>query len=82
MPQKPKAPVTQARPSIPMPAKVQENEEFRPLPVDLKGNTLEVVSIDERWEDEAEWWELESVSKMHYRVMLEDGRATGNLQGH
>jgi len=35
-----------------------------------------VVPIDERWEDEAEWWELEPVSKMHYQVALEDGVPT------
>ena len=27
----------------------------------LEGNTLEVDSIDEGWEDEAAWWEPESV---------------------
>ena len=61
-------------PGIPMPVRVQEDEDFRPLAVSLEGGTLEVVSIDERWEDDAEWWELEPVFKMHYQVTLEDGR--------
>ena len=33
-----------------------------------------MVSIDDRVEDEAEWWEPEPVFTMHYQVTLEDGR--------
>ena len=32
-----------------------------------------MVSIDERVEEEGEWWEPEPVFKMHYQVTLEDG---------
>ena len=53
-----------------MPARVQEDEEFRPVAV----GQIAVVSIDDRVEEEAEWWEPEPVFKMHYRVTLEDGR--------
>ena len=75
MAKRPKAPTAASpRLSIPMPVRVQEDEDHRPLTVVLEGNTLDVVSIDERWEDDAEWWELEPVSKMHYRVTLEDDR--------
>ena len=38
---------------------------------------LEVVAIDERVEEDSEWWENEPVFKMHYRVTLEDGRELG-----
>ena len=69
MPKKPKA-TTVTRASIPMPARVQENEEFRPVAV----GQIAVVSIDERVEEDSEWWENEPVYKMHYRVTLEDGR--------
>ena len=58
-----------------MPVKVQEDDSYyRPLVISLGGNTPEVASIDERWEEEAEWWEPEPVFKMHYQVTLEDGR--------
>ena len=70
----PKKAKTQARPSTPMAARVQEDEDFRPLAVSLEGKILEVVSIDERVEEEAEWWEPEPVFKMHYHVTLEDGQ--------
>ena len=64
----------QIRPSIPMGARVQEDEEFRPLAVSVEGKVLDVVSIDERVEEEAEWWEPEPMFKMHYQVTLEDGQ--------
>ena len=52
------------RPNIPMPANVQEDDEFRPIAVSLGGDVLEVVSIDDRVEDEAEWWEPKPVYTM------------------
>ena len=80
MPKKTKNP-TETRHSIPMPVRVQEDEEFRPLVVTFEGQTLAVESIDERVEEEAEWWEPEPLFKMHYRVTLENGRG-GDLQGY
>ena len=74
MAKKPKAPVTTARPNTPMPCNVQEDADYRPVAVSLEGKTLEVVSIDEREEEEAEWWEPEPVFRMHYQVTLEDGQ--------
>ena len=64
----------QIRPSIPMGARVQEDEDFRPLAVSVEGKVLDVVSIEERVEKEAEWWEPEPLFKMHYQVTLEDGQ--------
>ena len=57
-----------------MAARVQEDEDFRPLAVSLEGKVLEVVSIDERVEEEAEWWEPEPLFRMHYQVTLEGGQ--------
>ena len=75
MAKKARAPITStARLGIPMPVRVKEDDDQRPLAVTLEGNTLEVVSIDERWEDESEWWEPEPVFKMHYQVTLEERR--------
>ena len=61
---------TEPRPRIPMPARIQEDEEFRPVAV----GQIAVESIDDRVEEEGEWWENEPVYKMHYRLTLEDGR--------
>ena len=54
-----------------MPAGVQKDEEFRPLAVSLEGKTLNVVSHDERVEEKAEWWELESVFEVHCKGSLD-----------
>ena len=32
------------------------------------------ISIDERVEEEAEWWEPEPLFRMHYQVTLEGGQ--------
>ena len=53
MPKKTKAP-TETRPSIPMPVRVQEDEEFRPVAVSQEGRTLAVESIDDRVGEEGE----------------------------
>ena len=74
MPKKSQVQATEPRPGTPIAARVQEDGEFRPLTVSLEGRVLEVVSIDERVEEEAEWCEPEPVFKMHYEVTLEDGR--------
>ena len=46
----------------------------RPSTKSQEGKRLAVESIDDRVEEEGEWWEPEAVFKMHYRVTLEDGR--------
>ena len=67
MPKKTKTP-TEPRPSTPMPGRVWEDDEFRPIGIVLEEKTLEVVSIDDRVVEESEWWEPEPVYEMHYRV--------------
>ena len=63
------------RPSIPMPIRVQESDDdSRPEVVTFEGQAVAVESIDERVEEDSEWWENEPVFKMHYRITLEDGR--------
>jgi hypothetical protein len=65
-----------------MPAKIWEDDEFRPIGVSVEGQMLEVVSIDDRVEEESEWWETEPVYKMHYRVTLADGRELGIFRNY
>ena len=40
------------------------------------------MSIDERVEEEAEWWKSEPMLKMRYQVTLEDGRQVGILRSY
>ena len=37
------------------------------------GEELRVNSIDQWWRIDAEWWEHRPVSRIYYRVTLEDG---------
>ena len=55
-----------------MPARVREDEEQRPVAL-LEREPVAVASIDDRVEEEGEWWEPKLVWKMHYQVTLEDG---------
>ena len=36
---------------------------------------LRVTAIEDRWEIDEEWWRTRPVSRMYYRVLLEDGQA-------
>ena len=65
-----------------MPARVQEDEEFRPVAVSLEGKSLQVESVDERVDLEAESWEPDPVWKMHFQVTLEDGRESGIFRNY
>ena len=43
-------------PQIPMPCKVHEDAEQKPVAVTLYGVIVPVESIEERWEVEGDWW--------------------------
>ena len=36
---------------------------------------LQVTAIEDQWEIDEEWWRTRPVSRMYYRVLLEDGQA-------
>ncbi len=65
---------TPTLPGAPMPIKVQEDEDMRPVAVVVDGRSLAVESIDDRSEDEEAWWADNPVVKMNYQVTLEDGQ--------
>jgi len=74
MPKRPKPSI--ATLAIPMPRKVQENAEQRPVAVTFMGKPLSVESILERWEDEEFWWRDDPFVRVTYRVSL---RPVGQL---
>ena len=47
---------------------------MRPVAVVLDGKSLAVESIDDRSEDEQDWWSDNPVVKMNYQVTLENGQ--------
>ena len=74
MPKKAKASTAPPSPSTPMPTKVQEDHEQRPVAVTIYGEKVAVGSIVEQWEDEEFWWRDDPVVRVTYKVSLEGGQ--------
>ena len=55
----------QRRMQPPMPVTVAEDAYHRPLFVNYLGEELRVVSIDQWWQYDAEWWEHKTVTRIH-----------------
>jgi hypothetical protein len=45
-----------------------------PAAIKIKGRWRRVVSIDEVWSIDEEWWREKPIVRMYYRVILEDDR--------
>jgi hypothetical protein len=58
----------------PVPVEVKENARHRLLAVRSKGRWRRVVSIEEVWSIDEEWWREKPIVRMYYRVNMEDGR--------
>jgi hypothetical protein len=57
----------------PRPVAVVTDEEGRPVAVVLGGRRLAVERVEDVWRIDDEWWR-EEVSRLYYRLLLEDGR--------
>jgi hypothetical protein len=58
----------------PIPVEVRENARQFPVSVHSKGRWRSVVSIDEVWSIDEEWWRERPIVRMYYRVILEGDR--------
>lgn len=58
----------------PRPARVDANENGEPAALFVGGRRIPVESVLERWRIDDEWWRERPVSRMYFRVLLEDGR--------
>jgi hypothetical protein len=45
-----------------------------PLAVHLSGRRLTAEAVLERWRIDDEWWRDRPISRLYYRLLLEDGR--------
>ena len=45
--------------------------------VRMKGRWREVLEVLDTWRIDDEWWRKQPVSRLYYRVVLEDGTMTG-----
>ena len=64
--------------NLPVPVTVQEGAGQRPLtlskPPPKRSQKLRVVSIDNMWKIDEEWWREKPIVRMYYQVTTEDGR--------
>lgn len=66
---------TRLRPlNRPRSACVETDEHGTPLAVRLSQRRLAVESVLETWRIDDEWWRDNPVSRLYWRVLLEDGR--------
>jgi len=54
--------------------KIEADEDGTPFAVHVSGRRIAVESIVETWRIDDEWWRDRPVSRMYWRVALEDGR--------
>lgn len=59
----------------PRPLRVEADEDGRPTAVWLSGRRHAVEAVQETWRIDDEWWRQWPVSRVYYRLLLEDGRA-------
>ena len=58
----------------PRPISVRAGERGVPLEVQVD-SWRRVLSVEERWRLDDEWWREQPVSRMYWRVLLDDGQS-------
>jgi hypothetical protein len=59
--------------NAPEPIRVEENASGLPLAVGLK-RRLRVMTIEDKWRIDDEWWRVGPVSRFYYNSLLADGQ--------
>lgn len=62
-------PLNQAKP-----IRVEADESGEPVAVVLGRERLAVAVVQDRWRIDDEWWRERPVSRLYFRLLLEDGR--------
>ncbi len=60
----------------PRPVRVEADEDGRPIAVHLSNRRYAVEAVLETWRSDDEWWRQRPVSRLYFRLLLEDGRTT------
>ncbi len=58
----------------PRPVRVEADGQGRPNIVYLSGRRYTVEAVLETWRIDDEWWRKRPVSRLYFRLLLEDGR--------
>ena len=64
----------------PLRIKVEPSDSGGPLAVHLSGRRLAVEAVLETWRIDDEWWRDRPISRLYYRLLLEDGRTVDVYQ--
>jgi hypothetical protein len=59
--------------NMPEPVKIEENAAGQPVAVKLK-RRMPVMTIEDRWRLDDEWWRAEPLSRFYYNVLLASGQ--------
>ena len=57
----------------PVPIEMDDNENFL-VRLCLRGSWFAVTQWRDRWRIDDEWWRGEEISRMYFKVLMEDGR--------
>ena len=63
----------------PASVRVEQGRGEQPVRIYLR-DWRRVTAIQDRWRIDDEWWRERPISRMYYRVLLEDGRETTVFQ--
>jgi len=58
----------------PRPLLVESDENSKPIAIHLSGRRLAMESLLETWRIDDEWWREQPVSRVYWRILLNDGR--------
>lgn len=58
----------------PRPTRVDTDGDGVPIAIHISGRRLAVESALETWRIDDEWWRARPISRLYWRVLLEDGR--------
>ncbi len=53
---------------------METDEQRRPTAVWLSGRRCTVEAVPESWRIDDEWWREQPVSRLYFRLLMEDGR--------
>ena len=59
--------------SLPLPVEVKPDAVGLPTSIKLRKRWLEVEAITDRWRIDDEWWRSESVSRLYYTCLVDQG---------
>ena len=61
--------------NLPVPVAVNENRQQLPVSVDLDGRRVKIISVDDIWQLNDEWWRSRPIARLYHRVTTQAGNS-------